>query len=187
LPALAQQIQRINERQLKARVFPGNSRHGQAAVHLDDLLDLLRRVIERRDELPQAAVFMVGEPDVPSYDALQRELVRLIHGETWELQEIPKTLAKSGAWVQEVVLPKEKEPFIKHWMIDIADAHYELDIGETVRALGWQPEHRLLATLPGIVTALKRDPSGWYRQHQLETGASEKGKEQAEERPGRRQ
>src|SRR5581483_2397416 len=39
LPALAQQIQRIYERRMTSRVFPGDATHGQAAVHIDDLIE----------------------------------------------------------------------------------------------------------------------------------------------------
>ena len=46
--------------------------------------------------------------------------------EEWETREIPKALAKTGAWLQDM-LPGE-EPFIKPWMIDLADDHYALDL-----------------------------------------------------------
>ena len=38
----------------------------------------------------------------------------------------PRPLAKFGAWLQNL-LPGA-DPFIKPWMIDIADDHYALDI-----------------------------------------------------------
>jgi hypothetical protein len=40
--------------------------------------------------------------------------------------QIPKSPAKAGAWLQDQI-PGE-EPFIKPWMIDLADDHYALDI-----------------------------------------------------------
>lgn len=167
LPALAQQIQRIDERKLIGRVFPGDVRHGQAAIHLDDLVTLFALLIEKRRTLPDELVLLAGEPEAVSYETLQQELGKLIHGAPWQTREIPKTLAKTGAWLEEVALPKAKEPFIKHWMIELADDHYELDIRQAKTLLGWEPQHRLLKTLPNIVAALKRDPAGWYTQHKL--------------------
>ncbi|HEX6928296.1 MAG TPA: vitamin K epoxide reductase family protein [Gammaproteobacteria bacterium] len=167
LPALAQQIQRIYEKKLVARVFPGDSSHGQASVHLDDLVDLFSKVIEKRRRIPPESVFLIGEEDVPSYAELQREIGKLLYGEPWDVEEIPKGVAKSGAWLQEIVLPEEKEPFIRHWMVDIADDHYELDIGKAKQLLGWQPQHRLIKSLPNIVAALQGDPPGWYKRHKL--------------------
>jgi nucleoside-diphosphate-sugar epimerase len=167
LPALAQQIQRIAERRLIGRVFPGNSSHGQAAVHLDDLVDAVARLIQKRAALPEGLTLLIGEPDTPSYEAIQQELGRLIHGEPWETRAIPKALAKSGAWLEEVVLPKEEEPFIKPWMIDLADDHYELDISRAGTLLGWHPQHRLLSDLPDMVYAMRQDPAAWYQINQL--------------------
>lgn len=168
LPTLAQQIQRIHEKKLIARVFPGDSSHGQASLHLEDLVDAFAKVIEKRREIPKESVFLIGEEEVPSYAELQREVGKLLYGEPWDVEEIPKAVARSGAWLQEVALPEEKEPFIKHWMVDLADDHYELDISQAERLLGWEPKHRLLKTLPNIVGALKRDPQRWYKQHKLD-------------------
>lgn len=168
LPALAQQIQRIYERRLISRFFPGDSAHGQAAVHAGDLIEAFAAAIERRRELPAELTLLVGEPETASYAEIQSELGRLIYGEPWETHEIPKAVAKTGAWLQEVALPKEEEPFIKHWMIDIADDHYELDITRARGLLGWKPKSRLLETLPQMICSLKADPLAWYKSNKLD-------------------
>ena len=49
-----------------------------------------------------------------------------LHGKEWKTYRIPKALAKFGAWLLNV-LPGP-DPFIKPWMIDLADDHYALDI-----------------------------------------------------------
>ncbi len=167
VPSIANQIQLIRERQLISHVFPGDITHGQAFVHRDDLVDAFARAVERRGQLPDALTVLIGEPQTASYDAMQRELGRLLHGEEWETREIPKAVAKTGAWLEEVALPKDKEPFIKPWMIDRADDHYELDISRARTLLGWEPEHRLIDTLPEMVRRLKADPVGWYRKNKL--------------------
>ena len=168
LPTLAQQIQRIHERRLISRVFPGDSAHGQAAVHIDDLTDALSLALAKRDVLPHELALLIGEPETYSYAAIQSELGRPIHGEPWETREIPKAVAKTGAWLQEIALPKEEEPFIKHWMIDIADDHYELDITRARHLLGWSPRYKLLESLPQMIHALKTDPVAWYKTNKLD-------------------
>lgn len=168
LPALAQQIQRVYERKLIGRVFPGDSSHGQASVHLDDLVEAVTAVIERRQTLPAELTLLIGEAETPSYADIQHELGRLIHGEPEETREIPKALAKTGAWLEEAALPKDKEPFIKPWMIDLADDHYELDISLATTLLGWRPRHRLMDTLPEMIHLLTTDPIRWYRINKLE-------------------
>ncbi|BBP04793.1 hypothetical protein TPL01_12040 [Sulfuriferula plumbiphila] len=74
LPALAQQIARINERKLISHVFPGDSSHGQASIHMGDLLDGIGRLLSKRHELPDHLTLLLGEPETPCYAALQREI-----------------------------------------------------------------------------------------------------------------
>jgi nucleoside-diphosphate-sugar epimerase/osmotically-inducible protein OsmY len=184
---IAHQIQRINERTPTSRLFSGDITHGQPYLHLEDLVDALERAVERRRELPAEATLLLGEPETMSYDELQRELGHLIHGaegEEWCTLEVPKPLAKAGTWLQDL-LPGQ-EPFIKPWMIDIADDHYALDITRARTLLGWEPKHSLRETLPKVVAALKADPQQWYQANKLEppsprqaAGAAVTGKEWA--------
>jgi hypothetical protein len=99
---------------------------------------------------------LLGEPEVISYGDLQAEIGRLLDGETWKTREIPKTLAKAGAWVQQDLLGEDS--FIRPWMIDITDDHYAIDISRAGRLLGRKPEHSLRETLPRMIAALKADP-----------------------------
>ena len=48
---LAHQIQRIYERRLTGRVYPGDVSRGQAFVHLDDTLEAIRRAVEKRQRV----------------------------------------------------------------------------------------------------------------------------------------
>lgn len=163
---LAHQIQRIYERQITSKLYPGDITHGQAFVHLDDVLDALRRTIERRKQLPADTTIIIGEPETLSYDELQRTFGRLIHGEEWETREIPKAAAKTGAWLEDHV--PFHDAFIKPWMIDRADDHYELDITRAREVLGWEPKHSLRDTLPKMVAALKANPEQFYCENKLE-------------------
>ena len=167
---LAHQIQRISERWATGRVYPGDISRGQAFVHLDDLVDAIDRAVERRAELPPETTLLIGEPETLSYDELQRTISRLIHGEEWETRHVPKVIARAGAWVQDH-LPFVGEPFIKPWMIDRADDHYELDITRARTLLGWESKRSLRQTLPKMVAALKENPARWYRENKLEPPA----------------
>lgn len=163
---LAHQIKRIYERQLVSHVFPGHIAHGQSFLHLDDLVEVFVRLVQRRKQLPPVLPLLVGEEEIVNYDELQHQFGRLIHNEEWETREIPKTLAEAGAWVQGAI-PFGEEPFIKPWMIDHADDHYALDITQVRTLLDWEPKHSLRDTLPCMVDALKADPAAWYREHEL--------------------
>ena len=173
-PTLAHQIQRIYERQLTSRFFSGVISHGQSFIHIDDLLDAIVRIVRRRNELPTETSLLLGEPSTMGYEALQNELGFLIHGETWQTETLPKILAKTGARLQqqmEIVIPdsidKGVKPFIKPFMVDLADDHYELDISRARKLLDWEPKHSLRDALPAIVKELKADPLSWYKRNKL--------------------
>ncbi len=166
---LAHQIQRIYERQFSGHLYSGETAHGQAFMHNDDLVDAIERVVERRAQLPPELALLLGEPEALSYDELQHTIARIIHGQSWETQEVPAPLARVGAWLQNL-LPGKK-PFIKPWMVDRANDHYALDITRARTLLDWEPRHSLRGTLPKMLEVLKQDPSGWYQQNNLDLPA----------------
>jgi nucleoside-diphosphate-sugar epimerase len=165
-PTLANQIQRIYERRMVSHLFPGDTSHGQTFVHLDDVVDAFQRVLESRARLASGEIMLIGETGTVSYDELQRTLAELIHGEEWTTTTIPKAIAKAGAWVEEHV-PGE-DPFIKPWMIDRADDHFELDTTHARRTIGWEPRRDLRTSLRVMVENLQSDPARFYRENELE-------------------
>lgn len=168
---LAHQIQRINEQHLTGRVFPGDAGHGQSFLHLDDLISAFAKMVEKRAELPPVSTFLLGEPETMSYAALQESIGHLIHGEPWSTQEIPKVVAKTGAWIEDN-LPFVDDPFIKPWMIDHADDHYELDISRARQQLDWEPRFALRGVLPEMIRGLRADPLRWYYENHLRPPSS---------------
>ena len=182
---LAHQIQRIYERDLTSRLYSGSTAHGQAFMHMDDLVDAIERVVERRSELPPEVPILLGEPEALSYDELQHTIARLIRGVSKETIEIPGALAplaKAGAWVLDHI--PGQEGFIKPWMIDRANDHYALDISRARTLLGWEPKCSLRETLPKMVEALVADPLRWYRENELEPPAKlEEAAAEAEKQP----
>jgi len=176
---IAQQMRRISERDLTSRVYSGSTAHGQSFLHMDDLVDAIELVVERRAELPPELPLLLGEPETLSYDELQHTIARLIRGSSKETIEIPRALsplAKAGAWVLDHV--PGRESFIRPWMIDRANDHYALDITRARTLLGWEPKRSLRETLPKMAAVLAADPLGWYSENELEppSGLERSGK-----------
>lgn len=182
-PFLANQIARIYERAVEGHFYPGDLRTGQAFLHLQDFAEAACCLVERRKDLPPELPLLLGEPEAIGYGELQADIGRLIHGENWDTWEIPKSLAKTGAWVQEGVLGDA--PFIRPWMVEIADDHYAIDTGRARTLLGWEPKHSLRTTLPRMVEALKADPANWYKANKLNAakvaGIGRKAQERSKE------
>lgn len=170
VPTLSHQVARIYEHTLKSHLYSGNTTAGQACVHKEDMIDAFRRTIDRRHELPHENAILVGEAHTLSYEALQNRLGELIHGkDKWQTISLPKPLAKVGALVEEKSEPlipddfdKGEKPFIRSFMIDMADDHYALDITRARQQLGWSPRFDLFDTLEQIVGQLLEDPRAWY-------------------------
>ena len=170
VPTMAQQMARIYDRDFQSYFYSGSTLVGQAMLHRDDMLDAFHRTVDRRAGLPHETEILIGEADAIGYDALQDELGYLIHGvDDWPTVRVPKPIAAVGAWAQgklEPAIPDAIDggevPFIKPFMVRMADDHYALDIRRARELLGWEPRHRLKDELPRLVAALKSDPAGWY-------------------------
>lgn len=163
---IAQQIARIHQKQLESYLFPGHKDHGQAFVHVDDVVDCIVRTVERRQQLGPFEVLLVAEPDVMTYEELQDAIGEQLHGKEWPTIRIPKLVAKAGAWFKDK-LAGDEGAFIKPWMIDLADAHYAVDASRAHQRLGWVAQRRLRHTLPEMLRRLQADPQAWYRHNKL--------------------
>lgn len=176
---ISNQIQRIYEDQFASKVYPGDITHGAPFLHLDDLTDSIWKAVELRGQLPPEVMLIIGEGKTLSYDQLQRQISRLITGKEFETIRIPKWFAKSGAWVQGHT-PFMDPPFIKPWMVDLADDNYTLDVSKAQQVLGWTPAHFIGDVLPKMIQDLKADPIHWYAINDLKMPASLKARLEAE-------
>lgn len=163
---ISNQIMRIYEKQLSGRLYPGNDSKGQTFLHLDDLVDAIDKIIERRKKLPAEVDLLLGEPKAISYAELQHIVAMLVHGHHWDSLKIPLWFAKLGSWLQHHT-PLIRKPFIMPWMIDFTNDHYELDISRAQNLLDWKPQHELQQTLPIMIEALKKNPLQWYKDNKL--------------------
>jgi nucleoside-diphosphate-sugar epimerase len=174
-PFIAHQIQRLYERRITASLYAGNTRRGQAFIHVDDLIALCVRLVERRERFHGLTPMLAGEPEAMSYQALQNRLAELLHGaEGWRTHSLPPPIAAAGAWLQQQAQPlvpdgvhRGEEPFIRPYMTTLAEDHYELDIGRARGLLDWSPKHRLRDVLATMVEHLQADAAGWYRRNKL--------------------
>ncbi|QDY99274.1 NAD-dependent epimerase/dehydratase family protein [Nitratireductor mangrovi] len=171
VPTLSAQIRRIYERDPKAHAYSGSLDTGQSFLHKDDMIDAFVRAVDRRAKLPADVTILVGEAEAASYQTLQERIANLIHDEEeWATYTVPKALAGAGAWLEEKsepIVPDDfdqgEKPFIRPFMVEMADDHYELDITRARELLGWEPRHFILDTLPAMIDHLKADPFAWYR------------------------
>ena len=175
VPTLAQQFSRIYERNLKSVVYAGDTQAGQSMLHQSDMLELFGKVIEKRHSLPSELYLLAGEKEVMSYQNLQNAIGEALHGEKeWHTFVLPKTLAKTGSWLEQKAEPlvpddwdRGKKPFIKPFMMDMASHHYALNIQHAEDLLGWQPKKKLTEELPKLAKKLLQNPKKWYADNKI--------------------
>lgn len=160
---LSQMIHRIYQKSITSHFFPGDLSHGACYLHFEDLTHAIIKAIEQRKKLGPYEVFLIGEENTYSYQQLQNEIAERLYGKKWITLKIPKWAAKLGAWAQALV-PTEEKPFIRPWMIDLADDHYEIDISHAKKMLQWSPQKDLLQVLPKMIEIFKDSPILWYRE-----------------------
>lgn len=160
---ITNQIQRIYEKQISARLYPANVDHGSTYVHLKDLISAIALSIDKRKDLPAEAVINIGDDETLTYKELQNIISTEIHGEKSQIIHIPNWFAKFGAFMQNLF----GKAFIKPWMINLADDHFEMDSSKAKKLLGWQPIHSLRDTLPKMIKKLKDNPEKFYKMNKL--------------------
>lgn len=163
---LAHQIHHIYEDWLLSHFFPGDTSHGQAFVHLSDVLEAISLTIQKMSELPNQFTALIGEDETLSYAEIQDIIGQNLHGRKWQTTRIPKLVAEVGARTRQL-LPLPKEPLIQPGVIPFADDHYSLDISRARQELSWIPKRSLRNVLPQIVQYLKEDPETFYRENKL--------------------
>ena len=173
VPTLSHQIARIYERDIKSRFYPGDQETGQAFIHRDDIVEAFLKTLENREKFSDVTTLLVGEEETISYGELQNMLGELIHGEEdWETLKVPDDIATGMAWLEEKTEPlvpdafdQGEKPFIRPFMVEMSNDHYDLDISRAKDLIGFEPKHSLREVLPEIVESLKRDPERWYEKN----------------------
>ncbi|MEP2774074.1 MAG: NAD(P)-dependent oxidoreductase [Fulvivirga sp.] len=160
---ITNQVQRIYEKQISARLYPANTAHGSTYVHRDDVIDAMALAVDQRKELPKEVIINIGDDETLSYKELQDIISTEIHGEKMPIISIPKWFAKMGAFMQNLF----GKAFIKPWMIDLANDHFEMDSSRAKKLLGWNPKHGLRETLPKMIENLKANPKKFYQENNL--------------------
>lgn len=166
-PPLTNQIRRIHGRAVTSHFYPAGLDRGQPFVHLDDAIDALVRIVDRREDLPEEATFLVGEPLTLGFGEVQDLIGEALFGKRWRTFYVPPSLARPGAWLLEHN-PWVSDPFMRTWAVERASDHYELDISRARQMLGWDPRHWLADVVPLMVERLLEDPDGWYERNGLE-------------------
>lgn len=164
---ISNQIQRIYEKSLTSHFFPGDMTHGAAFMHMEDLVNLIENAVDKRKEMHNDVTkVLVGEPETLSMKYMQDHISNCLHGKGTWMMRLPRFVAWLGAWAQ-CHTPFMDKPFIRPWMIRLADEHYELDITKAKELFDWEPKNKIRGCLESMCKDLQNDPLAWYKKNKL--------------------
>ena len=131
-------------RDWKARILGGRGQSAVTYIHIQDLLRLVDRVLERSDRLPREAVYNVSPSHVETHESLFRAATSYYYGDEVTPIFTPRWLAGLGVhirwWLGQLT---GKPPFEAPWMVHYIDRQLHVDASRTETALDWQPTPRL--------------------------------------------
>ena len=163
---ISNQIQRIYEKSFTAHFFPGDMSHGASFMHMDDVVSILIKAVDKRKELPEQVTVLVGEEKTLSTRYLQNKISNELFGKNIWMMRLPRFVAWLGAWAQ-CHMPFMAKPFIRPWMIRLADEHFELDISLAKKLFDFEVQHDLDSLLGHMCKDLLDDPVAWYKKNSL--------------------
>lgn len=153
-------------RRWNARVLGGRGQSAIPYLHVEDLLSLLVRVVEKSDELDSSQILQASPDGCTSHLELFLETTRAFFGESRRPRLVPAALARQGLRLREHLgRAAGSMPFERAWMADFIDRRLAVDASRTRRLIDWAPDPELsvLKRLPRLVENWKRHPAEWRR------------------------
>jgi nucleoside-diphosphate-sugar epimerase len=145
---------------------------GESAIpylHVEDAALLVRRVLDRFDQLLPGEVLIASPDGAVSHRQLHEAATLACFGHRHRPLLVPKWLALPGMHVLDLLgrLTGER-PFERPWMARYIDLAMRVDASRTRDRLGWAPRPRLemLRRIPFLVDNLKTYPLEWHRRNQ---------------------
>ncbi|MEJ2053601.1 MAG: NAD(P)-dependent oxidoreductase [Calditrichaceae bacterium] len=128
---------------LISRIIGGKGNSAIPYLHINDLIKMIFRIIEKSNQLPQFCVLNASPGKTISHNQLFNASVRYYYGCDVKPIHISKWLAYTGIAVRQWTLSMlGKPPFERLWMMRYIDRDMAVDSHKTYNILDWQPTPR---------------------------------------------
>jgi nucleoside-diphosphate-sugar epimerase len=155
-------------RNWKSRFIAGTGKMAIPYIHLNCIIDILRKIIEKTDDLNRLNIFLASSDKPASLIDLFTISTQLHYGEQKDPIFIPKFLAKLWIVLSNLIGRLiAKRPFERYWMTQYIDKIFPSDCSFTRETLGWEPKNRhlLINRMPYLIENLKSMPDDWNRKN----------------------
>jgi nucleoside-diphosphate-sugar epimerase len=147
-----------------ARIIGGKGESSITYIHINDLIKLLLRVIEKSSELPAIDTYVASPAGTVSHNDLFREATKYYYGHSAKSFHIPKLIATPGVIIRSFLGKLfGSEPFEKLWMMQYIDKKLIVENSYTRKKLSWStaPRYDVLRRIIFMVEKIKNNPADW--------------------------
>lgn len=149
---------------LESHILAGRGRSAIPYVHVQDLVQLFLRILEKSKELEQLCVFNGGPDGAVSHLELFNTATHFFYNTPRKPFFAPRWLLTPMVAAKQLLCHFQgREPFERLWMLDYIDQQLVADSSRTRSLLGWKPTPRKAITrrLVFIIENMKKNPDLW--------------------------
>lgn len=158
-------IENWTSHKISSRIVAGKGNSAVPYLHINDLIRMIFRVIEKSSKLPKLSIFNASPSTTVSHKKLYNATVRYFFGRNIRAIYIPKWFAFLAAAIRQSLLTLiGKPPFERLWMVHYIDRVLSVDARKTYDILDWEPTTRydLDRRLLILIENMKNYPETWY-------------------------
>jgi len=162
LVPLFQLIERVRGWSPEKYFLPAPADRGMTYVHVEEVADAFARAVAVFHGRGGSHRFLIGQEAPVTYRTLHQRAAQVLLGHRIPLLRIPRFVARLGAWVlAKLARLVRRRRFILPWMIAYAGEHFEFELTETRRELGWSPWRSMQQDLERILQFARADGPRW--------------------------
>lgn len=126
-----------------SKILGGKGEASITYIHINDLIKLFLRVIEKSEKLPGFSVYIASPAGTVSHNNLYKAATKYFYGKTLKAIRMPKYIAYAGVLARYYIGKLTgKEPFERPWMMKYVDKKLIVENAFTCSQLEWAPTHR---------------------------------------------
>jgi len=151
-----------------SRILAGKGESAVPYLHVDCLNQLINRIFEKTEQLPDYQIYTASPDGCTSHKELYNLAIRYYFGSQARPVFVPKLLAFIGVWFRDVIgRMRNRRPFERPWMIRYIDWKMETDASLTRKQLSWMPisRYHIKRRLLFLIENMKSDPYEWNRKN----------------------
>ena len=162
-------IENWTSEKLTSRIVAGKGNSAVPYLHINDLIKMIFKIIEKSPKLPKLSVFNASPCATVSHKKLYNATVRYFFGRPIKAIHIPKWFAFLAVAIRQSPLTLiGKPPFERLWMLRYVDRDLAVDARKTYDILQWKPMNRydLDRRLLILIENMKKYPETWYLRNE---------------------